>query len=293
MISKNNPFCCVSLFSTLSRGIGILIILLGIWGCDNTYRTLSLRRGVPNEFIVTTTDPLTIPPIYDLKPPRTVPSPTQVDQENNNDSTQTASDTLFDTEADQQEETSSIPVDQQEDTSSIPADQQEEISSIPADQQEETSSIPADQQEETSSIQNADSPSSQEPTSQELFSRGERNLLIQVGAERIQPNIRQVINEEARALIDAHQSWIDQLIFWENPSFPYPVIDPQQEAERIRQNTQQEQSNDTETTSDTVSNDTETTSDTVSNDTETTSDTVSNDTEIHLITYRTIQKYTT
>ena len=240
--SKNTVFCYVSFFSTLSIRIGSLIILLVSLGCDTTYRSLSLQRGVPNEFLLTTNDPLAIPPVYDLKPPHTVPLPTQADQESSNDSTQTASQTLFGTETEPQEDGSSLST--EADSSLLPS---QDSSSQDSSSQESPSQESPSQDSSSQESSSQDSPSqespSQEQTAQDLLSTGERNLLIKTGVERIQPNIRQVINEEARDLIEANQSWITQLIFWENQEFLYPIIDPQQEAERIRQNTQQDQSN--------------------------------------------------
>ena len=47
------------------------LAMMVLSGCDNVRNVLSFPRGGPDEFSVTTNQPLVIPPDYDLRPPTT------------------------------------------------------------------------------------------------------------------------------------------------------------------------------------------------------------------------------
>ena len=67
-------------------------------------------------------------------------------------------------------------------------------------------------------------------------SGGESALLAQAGVARIQPGIRDIVNQEASVLAEADRTFVDRLIFWRKPEEPGVVIDPQREAQRLREN---------------------------------------------------------
>jgi len=67
-------------------------------------------------------------------------------------------------------------------------------------------------------------------------SAGEQALLSRVGADRVDPSIRETINREAGQLADADRSLTDRLIFWRDPSPAGTVIDAEREQQRIREN---------------------------------------------------------
>ena len=67
-------------------------------------------------------------------------------------------------------------------------------------------------------------------------SPGEAALLQQAGAGRAQTDIRAVVNQESNQLAQADKTFIDRLIFWRKPEEPGTVVDPQREAQRIREN---------------------------------------------------------
>jgi hypothetical protein len=67
-------------------------------------------------------------------------------------------------------------------------------------------------------------------------SPGEVALLQQAGAARAQADIRAVVNQESNQLAAADKTFIDRLIFWRKPEEPGTVVDPQREAQRIREN---------------------------------------------------------
>lgn len=65
---------------------------------------------------------------------------------------------------------------------------------------------------------------------------GEAALLKQAGFGSADPNIRQVVNQENTRLLEADRSFTDRLIFWRAPEPPGVVVDPQKEAQRLREN---------------------------------------------------------
>ena len=70
---------------------------------------------------------------------------------------------------------------------------------------------------------------------------GEDALLSRAGADSIEPGIRRLVNEETTALVEAEDSLVDSLIFWQERIEPGTVIDPQAEAERLATATAQGQ----------------------------------------------------
>ena len=68
------------------------------------------------------------------------------------------------------------------------------------------------------------------------FPASEAALLQQAGAARAQADIRAVVNQESNQLAEADKTFIDRLIFWRKPEEPGTVVDPQREAQRIREN---------------------------------------------------------
>lgn len=49
--------------------ISIALAMMALSGCENVKNVLSFPRGGPDEFAVTTNQPLAIPPDYNLRPP--------------------------------------------------------------------------------------------------------------------------------------------------------------------------------------------------------------------------------
>ncbi len=65
---------------------------------------------------------------------------------------------------------------------------------------------------------------------------GELALLKQAGTNRIDPNIRRLIDRESSTLAAAKQGFAEKLIFWKKPPAPGVVVDPKLEARRLREN---------------------------------------------------------
>ena len=65
---------------------------------------------------------------------------------------------------------------------------------------------------------------------------GELALLKQAGADKANPDIRELVNSEFSQLAERDKSFTDKLIFWHKAVPPGTVIDPEKEAQRLRQN---------------------------------------------------------
>jgi hypothetical protein len=74
------------------------------------------------------------------------------------------------------------------------------------------------------------------PAGADAASPGELALLKQVGAGTADPNIRRIVDQENTRLLEADRSLTDRLIFWQKPEEPGVVVDPEKEAQRLRQN---------------------------------------------------------
>jgi hypothetical protein len=65
---------------------------------------------------------------------------------------------------------------------------------------------------------------------------GEAALLAKVGSPRTDPRIRELVDRESVAMAEADRTFFDRLVFWQKPPEPGTVIDPQREAQRLREN---------------------------------------------------------
>ncbi|MBI1209762.1 MAG: DUF3035 domain-containing protein [Azospirillum sp.] len=68
-----------------------------------------------------------------------------------------------------------------------------------------------------------------------LASSGESAFLNQAGAGAAIPNIRGVLDQETSALLIADRGWVDSLIFWQKERPGYTLVNPAEEAQRLRQ----------------------------------------------------------
>ncbi|HEX2113081.1 MAG TPA: DUF3035 domain-containing protein [Alphaproteobacteria bacterium] len=74
------------------------------------------------------------------------------------------------------------------------------------------------------------------PAAPEGASPGEAALLAKVGTPRTDPRIRELVDRESTALAEADRTFFDRLVFWQKPPEPGTVVDPQREAQRLREN---------------------------------------------------------
>lgn len=68
------------------------------------------------------------------------------------------------------------------------------------------------------------------------MSAGEEALLTQAGANNTPEDIRQVVKQETERLGTANRSFVNRLVFWQDPQDPATVIDAEREAKRLREN---------------------------------------------------------
>jgi hypothetical protein len=74
------------------------------------------------------------------------------------------------------------------------------------------------------------------PTAPIGASAGETAFLAKVGAPRTDPRIREMVDRESVALAEADRTFLDRIVFWRKPDDPGTVVDPQREAQRLREN---------------------------------------------------------
>lgn len=63
-----------------------------------------------------------------------------------------------------------------------------------------------------------------------------QQALVQEAGPPVAAGIRQQVNQEARAAQAANNTFMDKLLFWRRPQPAGIVVDPQKEAQRLRQN---------------------------------------------------------
>ncbi|HBM89476.1 MAG: DUF3035 domain-containing protein [Parvibaculaceae bacterium] len=67
-------------------------------------------------------------------------------------------------------------------------------------------------------------------------SAGELALLSNAGALNADPAVRDLIDDETRALKQKDEKFLDEVLFWQKPSEPNRVVNASGEAQRLREN---------------------------------------------------------
>lgn len=62
----------------------------------------------------------------------------------------------------------------------------------------------------------------------------EEDFLKLAGADKVDPNIRQVVNAELSQFIEKDKSFVDTLLFWRKPEPPGTIVNAPAEAQRLR-----------------------------------------------------------
>lgn len=81
-------------------------------------------------------------------------------------------------------------------------------------------------------------PVSSAPTataSRSNLSGGEQALLAAAGAQNVPADIRATVNRESSILADEGRPFTDRLVFWRDPEEPGTIVNPQAEAQRLRE----------------------------------------------------------
>lgn len=150
----------------------LAVATLVLAGCGGWRQTFGLEHAPPDEFTVVSQAPLTLPPDFNLRPPRPGMARPQDMAAN-----QAAAAAIFG------------------------------INQGPGATRVDAAASPA-----------------------------ESRLLAQAGAANAQPNIRRVLDSETRDLVANDKRWVDRLIFWQKQEQPYTVVNPAEEAKRLRGN---------------------------------------------------------
>lgn len=65
-------------------------------------------------------------------------------------------------------------------------------------------------------------------------SNGGKALVAKAGADKIDPDVRKKVDQEATDEVVADRGLIDSLLFWQKPQQPGTVVDPKKEQDRLR-----------------------------------------------------------
>ncbi len=68
-------------------------------------------------------------------------------------------------------------------------------------------------------------------------STGELSLLKAAGAGQSDPNIRRVLDAETLRINAEDDDFLEALVFWRDPQAPGDIVDAEEEAKRLRENT--------------------------------------------------------
>jgi len=68
------------------------------------------------------------------------------------------------------------------------------------------------------------------------LSDGEKAFLTKAGAQDARPDIREIVARESDKLEAANEGLVERLVFWQEPRPAGKIVDPEKEAERLREN---------------------------------------------------------
>ena len=67
-------------------------------------------------------------------------------------------------------------------------------------------------------------------------SKGEQFLLTKSGADKANPDIRRVVNEETTNMVEADDTFVNKMMFWQDKAPPGDIVSPAAENKRIKDN---------------------------------------------------------
>lgn len=166
-------------------------------GCGGTREALGLdKKPAPDEFQVTTRQPLALPPNYQLRPPQPGAQPLEAAV------TDQAKQTVFGRDPAQA---------QAQGLAIVPVGTRNAVAPpVPAN----APAVPGFARR----------------------SAGEQALLTRAGASSADPNIRILVDRDSQQIADANKTLVDDLLFWRKPPEPGVMVDADKEAERLKQN---------------------------------------------------------
>ncbi len=81
-----------------------------------------------------------------------------------------------------------------------------------------------------------DEPVANAPAANDELPAAETALLQAAGADRADPNIRQVLRQESALFASRDEGFVDRLVFWREDSPPGELVDAAKERERLQEN---------------------------------------------------------
>jgi hypothetical protein len=190
---------------TRTAAIALAALAAGSLGaCGGVRETLGLeKKAAPDEFQVTTRQPLALPPNYQLRPPQPGAAPLEPAV------TQQAKQTVFGKEAGKPAGGIVPAAGAAPTLGAAPA-----LGAATASGKAGEPGVPGFQRQ----------------------SPGEQALLARAGATGADPNIRILVDRDSQQLADANKTLIDDLLFWRKPPEPGVVIDAAKEQQRLKDN---------------------------------------------------------
>ena len=180
------------------RVFSVTVLVAMTAGCGSVKDELGLEKKAPDEFTVVRNAPLSLPPNYNLRPPK--PGENGAGQQ------------------EQREKARTLLTGRQ---NTLRAKQ--DISSA---QSKAGSTFLAGRSDNQIGEIKENSPA-----------QGEQALLSHLDATNADPNIRQKVDQEANILASDDRGFVEKLMFWRKQDTPGTIVDAEGEAKRLKENT--------------------------------------------------------
>ena len=180
------------------RVFSVTVLVAMTAGCGSVKDELGLEKKAPDEFTVVRNAPLSLPPNYNLRPPK--PGENGAGQQ------------------EQREKARTLLTGRQ---NTLRAKQ--DISSA--------------QSKAGSTFLAGRSDNQIGEIKENSSAQGEQALLSHLDATNADPNIRQKVDQEANILASDDRGFVEKLMFWRKQDTPGTIVDAEGEAKRLKENT--------------------------------------------------------
>lgn len=167
--------------------VAVMAAAVALGGCENTRRAFGLVNSPPDEFVVVSRAPLSLPPDFKLRPPRPGTA-----RPNETDPVEVARQTVFGLD----------------------------------DKDGRDGGLRLD----------VNAPLAVPVAPVGVMTPGEALLLARAGADAAQANIREIVDREGAAMVNADETFLDRILNWREPALAGTIVDAQAEAKRLREN---------------------------------------------------------
>ncbi len=180
------------------RVFSVTVLVAMTAGCGSVKDELGLEKKAPDEFTVVRNAPLSLPPNYNLRPPK--PGENGIGQQ------------------EQREKARTLLTGRQ---NTLKAKQDNSSAHSKAG-----STFLAGRSDNQIGEIKENSPA-----------QGEQALLSHLDATNADPNIRQKVDQEANILASDDRGFVEKLMFWRKQDTPGTIVDAEGEAKRLKENT--------------------------------------------------------